>query len=80
MTMVVCNGRRIGRRAAAELLHAVQQHELGALMMAQGFVLKPVRAPRDLTNGDLVLRLTWSKTEANATITVRSTVRLHPPL
>jgi hypothetical protein len=45
-------------------------------MIESGYALHPVRAPRGLARGELVYRLTWSKTEENATLTVRATVRL----
>lgn len=77
--IVVCNGRRMARQAFAALATAIGQLPLSELMQREGYTLQPVRAPRGLTNGEVVLRLTWSKAEANATIVVRSTVRLRAP-
>ena len=76
---LVCNGQRLSARALSELMSAVGQSELGALMRELGYTLSPPRAPRGLHNGDLVVRLTWWRAEANATITVRSTVRVRAP-
>ena len=77
--ILTCDGRRMPPQAVASLITAINQLPLSDLMQREGYTLNPVHAPRGRTNGDLVLRLTWSKAEANATIIVRSTVRLRAP-
>lgn len=76
---IVCDGHRLGREEAAGLMADAQQSQLGALMRSLGYTLQPLRAPRGLTNGQVIIRLTWSKREANAVMTVRTTIRLHAP-
>jgi len=72
-------GRRIEQRALANLAAALTVQPLAQHLTEDGFALAPVRAPHGLTNGELIYRLTWRKREENATITVRTTVRLHAP-
>jgi hypothetical protein len=45
-------------------------------MVVTGFRLKPMRAPRGLRNGNLVLRFVWERRDGNLRVVVRSTITL----
>lgn len=69
--MILLNGRRFRRDQVRELLAECGWGELAAHMDADGFVLRPIRAPRRLVNNRLNLRLTWVRQVGETVETVR---------
>lgn len=75
----VCTGQRLTDRAASALLAELGEHGMMDAMQGLGFRLKPVRAPKGLTNGNLVLRYAWEKRDGNVRTVIRGTVILEAP-
>jgi hypothetical protein len=76
---IACDGRRLDAHEASALFAAAGENVLVNMMAAQGFQLKPMRAPRRLHHGNLVLRLVWEKRDGNVRVVVRSTITLVAP-
>lgn len=73
---IMLDGRRMEQCQVDALLVAAGETTMAHTMDAAGFKLKPVRAPRGLRNGDLVLRFVWEKRDGNLRVVVRSTITL----
>ncbi len=70
------DGRRLDDRTVALLLSAAGDAAMDAMLMSLGFRRKPVRAPKGLHNGDLVLRFAWEKRDGNMRAVIRSVITL----
>lgn len=77
--IIVCRGQRIDGNAVADLVAALSLEPVSEVLRREGFALRPVRAPKRLNNGRLTLRMTWTKTDGDMSLTVRQTVMLHQP-
>lgn len=76
---IACNGRRLEAWHASELLVAAGGETIADMMAAQGFRLKPMRAPRRLRHGNLVLRFAWEKRDDNVKVVIRAVITLAAP-
>jgi hypothetical protein len=70
------DGRRLNEHEARELLALAGEIVMAATMAAAGFRMKPVRAPKGLHNGNLVMRFAWEKRDGNLKAVIRSTIIL----
>ncbi|HQU16652.1 MAG TPA: hypothetical protein PLO69_11195 [Gammaproteobacteria bacterium] len=68
---IALNGRRLNCYSESELLATCGWTTLAATLRAEGFVLRPVRAPRSLKHDRLHLRLTWTRRDGALTETIR---------
>lgn len=59
--MLRLDGRRLDRAREAELLNALILDDLAAALARDGWQPAPSRAPRDLRNGRVAIRLTWTR-------------------
>ena len=73
---LICDGRRLDGHIVADLLSASGSMAMASTMEALGFQMKPVRAPRGLRRGNLVLRFVWEKRDGNMRAVIRSTIIL----
>lgn len=79
MTTVICDGRPLAATKAELILFAAGLEPEHAALVAQGYVLQPIAAPRALDGGGIRFRLTWRRRVGSLTSLVRHTVTLRPP-
>lgn len=73
---ITLDGRRLNEHDVDALLMISGDTAMAHTLEGAGFKRKPVRAPRGLRNGDLVLRCVWEKRDGNLKVVVRSTITL----
>ena len=73
---LMLDGRRLDDHLVDTLLFIAGHTAMNATLTSLGFHRKPVRAPKGLRNGDLVLRFAWEKREGNMRAVIRSIIAL----
>ena len=74
------DGHRLTDPEVQHLLGVLGMQELAQKLVADGYALKPVRAPRRIPHNRATFRLCWAQRDADSVLTVRlnATINARP--
>ena len=68
---VLLDGHRLSADEVAELLATLGMQAFAQNLVADGYTMRPVRAPRRMPHNRLTFRLCWVAADPNAAMVVR---------
>jgi hypothetical protein len=72
---LILDGHRLTIAEVLTLLDTMGWREMAAGFSAEGFHLKPIRAPKRMPNGRFTIRLCWQRQDGMLVETIRLTAR-----